>query len=97
MTLWEELRAKMEAHPRQTVEEGARRLTYAEMIGLAEKQAEELRGKQCCALFCHSELNAAIALLACFAAGVTALPLPARHDTLPRNLEHRSTRYCDLR
>ena len=79
MTLWEELRAKMEAHPRQTVDAGARRLTYAEVIGLAEKQAEELRGKQCCALFCHSELNAAIALLACFAAGVTALPLPARY------------------
>lgn len=76
--LWNILKEKMLQHPQKTVQEGKNFLTYEEIVVLAESLRPRLT-KPCYAILCHSELFTAIGLLACFAAGVTALPLSYRY------------------
>ena len=79
MRLWDFLRAHMAAHPSQTIGEGENTIQFHEMIACAEQTANSLTGVRCCAILCDSEFMAAKALLACFAAGVTAVPLSKRY------------------
>ncbi len=78
MRIWEELCEKIRMHPYSTVKEKERTLSYTAFISEAEKLAEQL-DKPCYGILCSSEMNAGIALLACFAAGVTAVPLSPRY------------------
>ncbi len=79
MKLWNTLKKTMLEHPLRTVCEDESELSYRELIGAAEQLAGQLTGLSCCAILCTSELMAARALLACFAAGVTAVPLSKRY------------------
>lgn len=79
MMLWNYLCEQMRKHSDRTVDEGEASLTYEELIIYAEAFAKKLVGQKCCAIYCKSELAAAMALLGCFAAGVTAVPLSLRY------------------
>ena len=85
MILWKTLKEKMQANMAQTVCEDSAEMTYEELIVFAEDFAKKLRGIRCCAILCRSEMAAAIALLSCFAAEVTALPLSHRYGELHCN------------
>ena len=85
MKLWNEIKQKMLEHPSQAVCENGAELSYEELIVFAELFAERLSGVQCCAVLCHSEMAAAMALLGCFAAEVTAVPLSVRYGELHCN------------
>ena len=79
MKLWDFVIKKMKAHSDQTVTEEGVTLTYDELIESAGKFSALLRGEECCAIYCNSEFNASIALLACFCAGITAVPLSYKY------------------
>ncbi len=79
MMLWNKLREWMLEHPAQTVQEKEATMTYEELVVYSEMLAKTLAGQACCAIYCHSEMAAAMALLGCFAAGVTAVPVSPRY------------------
>ena len=79
--LWEQIKNRMLTHSEQVIEEGETQLTYIEIIGKAEELAQSLKGGRY-AIHCSSELHTGLAILACFAAGVTAIPLSARYGDL---------------
>lgn len=85
MTLWKYLKNRMNFNLQQTVCENDTSLTFEEMIMFAEKFAKKLRGIKCCAVLCQSEMAAGIAILSCFAAEVTAVPLSRRYGELHCN------------
>lgn len=78
MKLWEYIKEKMMEHPNQTVCENDASMTYEEICIYAESRAKTLRFP-CYAILCHSEMATAMSLLACIAAGKTAIPLPTRY------------------
>lgn len=82
MILWNYIREHMLRYPAQTVEEGNASMTYEELVIYAESFQKKLSGETCCAICCHSEMAAAMALLGCFAAGVTAVPLSVRYGRI---------------
>lgn len=76
--LWNFIKSGMLRHPGSRLSEGDWSCTFAEAAAAAEHLAAQLPpGKY--AVRCASELNAGLALLACFAAGVTAIPLSERY------------------
>lgn len=79
MMLWEYIRERMLRYPTQKVKENDAYMTYEELVVYAEKFAKKLSREKHCAIFCSSEMATAMALLACFAAGVTAVPLSIRY------------------
>ena len=79
MKLWNFIKENMLKNPGQGISENEKSLSFEEALLRAEEFAGELRGTACCAVLCASEMSAAVALLACFAAGVTALPLSAAY------------------
>lgn len=79
MILWQHLRRKMLQHATQVVLEKNAKMTYEELVIFAESLSEKLKGERCCAIYCESELSCAMALLGCFAANVTAVPLSYRY------------------
>ena len=79
MTLWNYVKERMLSHPRQTISESNATLSYEDVAIWAEVFAAKLTGTKCCAILCSSEMAAAMALLACFAAEVTAVPLSMRY------------------
>ncbi len=81
-TLWAELKEKMLARPTQLISEKNTKICYAELVVLVEDFTKKIRGIDCCAIVCRSEIRSAIALLACFAEGVTALPLAMRYGKI---------------
>lgn len=85
MKLWKYLKNKMQLNPQQQLCENDASITFAEMIAFAEKFSKELKCFKCCAVLCKSEMAASIALLSCFAAEVTALPLSQRYGELHCN------------
>ena len=85
MILWKTIKEKMQENLTQTVCEDSAEMTYEELIVFAEEFAKNLKDVQCCAILCRSEMSAAIALLSCFAAEVTALPLSHRYGVLHCN------------
>lgn len=79
MTLWNFVKEHMlENFDRQICEDGAS-LSFEETVIWAERFAQRLHGVNCCAILCSSEMAAAMSLLACFAAEVTAVPLSMRY------------------
>ena len=83
--LWDFLKECMMQNSDQQVCENDASLSFEEMIVWAETFAERLKGKKCCAILCSSEMAASMALLACFAAGVTAVPLSMRYGAVHCN------------
>lgn len=79
MKLWETLREKMLLHPEKTVKEKNASVTYEELVVMAEHYASKFPKTPCIGIFCESEMAAAIGILACFAAGITAIPLPRKY------------------
>lgn len=82
MELWTWIKEKMMRYPSQEICEPDAKLTYEEMVIMAESLGKTLSGEACCAIYCRSELTAAMALLACFAADVTAVPLSVRYGSV---------------
>lgn len=85
MRLWSFIRTSMAEHPTQTVCENGSVISFSDLVIQTEQFAETLSDIRCCAILCDSELMAAKALLACFAAGVTAVPLSKRYGELHCN------------
>ena len=83
--LWEFLKSKMQKNPNKRVCENGAEMTFEELIVFAENFSERLKGIKCCAVLCESEMAAGMALLACFAAGITAVPLSRRYGELHCN------------
>lgn len=79
MKLWKYLCENMEKSPAQTLNEGNVKITYEELIIFAEAFSQHLKGEHCCAVYCQSELAAAMAIMSCFAAEVTAVPISSRY------------------
>lgn len=82
MNLWKFLKSKMQNHLQQGMCENNATMSYEEMIVFAEEFSKKLEGISCCAIMCRSEMAASMALLSCFAAGVTAVPLSERYGDL---------------
>ena len=79
MKLWHFIKEKMLSHPHQKICENDASLSFEDTAIWAEGFAKRLRGVECCAILCSSEMVASMALLACFAAEVTAVPLSMRY------------------
>lgn len=79
MKLWNFIKEEMLRHPQQKIQEDGAELTYEEMVIYAEKLSQQLSGVKCCAVLCQAEMAQATAVLACFAAGVTVVPLSHRY------------------
>lgn len=85
MKLWKYLKNKMKMNLQQKICENDASMTFEEMIVFAEEFTKKLSGIKCCAILCQSEMAASMALLCCFAAGVTAVPLSPRYGELHCN------------
>ena len=79
MKLWDHIKESMLATPYQLICEKDATLTYEETVIWSEHFVSKLKSFRCCAILCQSEMAAAMSLLACFAAGVTAVPLSNRY------------------
>lgn len=79
MYLWKVLKKAMTEHPGQTIGEGNAIITYDEVVVFTELLANKIKNEKCCVVACSSELANALAILACFAAGVTAVPVSCRY------------------
>ena len=85
MTVWSRLRHRMSCHPNATVSDGERTRTYEAWITEIETLSKSLTPHTGAAILCRSAMSTATAVLACFAAGVTALPLPADPIAITRD------------
>lgn len=79
MKLWKFIRKHLLDNPRKMLNENGASLSFEDAAIWAETFAKKLCGISCCAILCSSELSAALSLLACFAAEVTAVPLSMRY------------------
>lgn len=79
MKLWKYLCENIKKNPSQTLNEGNATITYEDLIIFAESFSQHLKGEICCAVYCQSELAAAMSIVSCFAAGVTAVPVSSRY------------------
>jgi len=75
MTLWKHLKSNMLNHSTQVISENNTKMTFEKILTCAEKFSKSLKNFNCCAILCSSQMAAAMSLLACFAAEVTAVPL----------------------
>ena len=85
MRLWDYLRKKLLEHSCQTVCEGSYEISFGELVKETETFAKTLSEISCCAILCQSELMTAKAIIACFAAGITAVPLSKRYGQIHYN------------
>ena len=79
MKLWEYIKQHLLNNPTQSVTENDATLSFEDMAIWAESFSQKLYGINCCAILCSSEMAASMALLACFAAEVTTVPLSMRY------------------
>lgn len=79
MKLWNFLKEHIVSHPEQQICEDEARISFEDALIWAEMYSKQLKGCRCCAVLCQSEMVAAMSLLACFAAEVTAVPLSYRY------------------
>ena len=77
--LWNYLKEIIMKNPSQTIGEGDANMTYEETVIFVEEFAKRLEGERNMCILCRSELFSAIALLSCFAAEVTAVPMSMRY------------------
>ena len=78
MTLWQELKQQMLKHPQACVSEGNASMTYEELCIYAETLSASLT-ESFYGILCQSDLASVMGLLACVAAGKTAIPMPTRY------------------
>ena len=76
--LWEAIKNRLQQFPSSYLKDTGRIVRYEELTAMVEACALQLRQKKY-GILCRSELNTAIALLACMAAGATAVPLSYRY------------------
>ena len=79
MKLWQYISRKMLKHPEQTIHDRDVCFTYKQFFEKVISFSTQLENIEKCVVYCHSELFAAIAILACLASGTTVIPLPARY------------------
>lgn len=79
MILWKYIKKSMLRNPRQIICEETASMTYEDVVVFSELFAKRLLSEKCCAIMCNNEMAAALALLACFAADVAAVPLSLRY------------------
>lgn len=79
MELWDYIKEKMMENPSQKVCEENAETTYEELVIFSQTFAEKVKGEKSCAIICRSELAAAMAILGCFAAEVTAVPMSMKY------------------
>lgn len=79
MKLWKFIKESILKNPNQKICENQAYLSFEETAIWAENFANKLLNINCCAILCSSEIATAMSLLACFAAGVTAVPLSIRY------------------
>ena len=79
MTLWKYLKLNMLNHSKQIISENEAKMSFETLSIWAENFSNKLKNFKCCAILCSSEMASAMSLLACFAAGVTAVPLSMRY------------------
>lgn len=79
MTLWRYLKLNMLNHLTQVISENGAEMNFEALLIWAENFSNKLKNFKCCAILCSSEMASAMALLACFAAEVTAVPLSPRY------------------
>ena len=75
--LYEYLKGFMAETPSRTLSDDTRQITYHDLLEQAEALGRELNQEKY-GILCQSELAAATALMACFAANKTAVPLSYR-------------------
>ena len=85
MELWKYIKNRMQNNLQQIVYEDNNSITYRDLIFSAEDFSKKLKGLKCCAVMCESEMMAGVAILSCFAAEVTALPLSKRYGEIHCN------------
>ena len=85
MKLWDFLKNKMKGNSNSMILDGVNEMSFEEVIIFAERTAQKLNGVKCCAILCESEMLQSLAVLSCFAAGVTALPLSKRYGEVHCN------------
>ena len=85
MKLWNYIKENALLHANQKICESEAEMSFEEVIIWAQLFAKKLEGVKCCAILCESEMAAAMSLLACFAAEVTAVPLSARYGQIHCN------------
>lgn len=78
MRLWEYIKEKMLEHPTQTISEKGVSMTYEDLCIFAQSFAKKLTADYY-GILCNCEMSSAMALLACIAAGKSAVPLPTRY------------------
>lgn len=76
--LWEYIKSEMQKHPDSTVKENDRIMSYLDVIDYAENNAKRLCGTSY-GILCDSEMNTALSLLSCLAAGKTAILMSKRY------------------
>ena len=83
MNIFSHIENEMERYADSVVKEGKNIFTYKEVLvavrTLARKISKSAKSGQKAAILCESELNMAISILACFKAGVTAIPTTDRY------------------
>ena len=79
MKLWNYIKQHLLSNPNQSISENGASLSFEDMAIWAEGFSKKLYGIDCCAILCSSEMAASMALLACFAADVTVVPLSMRY------------------
>lgn len=82
MILWSYIKECMSRNPEKEITDGKVTMTYEELIAFSESFAEKISDEKCCAILCDYELYTAAAILSCFAADVTAIPLSIRYGEL---------------
>ena len=76
--LWNEVRAALIKNADKTLGEKDRVIPFGKALEIAEERAKKLKNARRCAILCKEETEAALWLLACFAARTTAIPLSER-------------------
>ena len=79
MNLWKFIKDHMLQNPKQKISENKASLSFEDTVIWSEIFAKKLSGINCCAILCNSEMATSMALLACFAAGITAVPISIRY------------------
>ena len=79
MKLWHYIKQYLLDNPNQTVSENEASMSFEDLTIWAEGFSEKLRGINCCAILCSSEMATSMALFSCFSAEVTAVPLSMRY------------------
>lgn len=79
MTLWKYIKSNMLNYTNQKISENDTELDFETLLIWAEHFSKKLEKFKCCAILCSSEMAAAMSLLACFAAEITAVPISMRY------------------